>query len=263
MEKKDFTQITEEPGSRVTPEQVLRVYQRYRFAAGYCVGKKVLELACGGGSGLGLLAETASEVVALDIEPKNLERARTAYPASDKIRILEGDAMRVPFPDSSFDTVILFEAIYYLPSAENFLKECRRVLKPSGHLIIGSANREWKDFNPSTFSTRYFSALELKDLMERHGFSTALFHGFPVNGGGIKGVALSRLKRLAVHLHLIPKSMKYKKFLKRIFVGRLVELPRRLTEGSAEYLPPLPLDLSVSDGQFKVIYALGERKVAP
>lgn len=259
MEKADYSQITEAPGTNVTPEQVLRLYQRYFFALPYCEGKqRVAEIACGGGCGLGLMAQVAQEVVALDIEPKNIAQVRSVYGENPKIKIIEGDALHLPFGNAEVDTIILFEAIYYFPDADKFLEECRRVLKPAGHLLIGSANRQWKDFNPSAFSTRYYSAAELRELLERHGFRAELFQGFPIeDDSSPKARVLSLAKRTAVKLHLIPKSMKYKKFLKRIFVGKLVPLPPRLTEGIVEYIPPLPLDPKKSDGQFKVIYAVG------
>jgi SAM-dependent methyltransferase len=256
--RNDYSQITETPGSRVTAEQLSRAYQRYFFAVPYCRDKDVLEVACGGGAGLGLLVEAARSVTAIDLEEKNLQRAREIYQDDPKVKVLWGDAQRLEFPQNSFDVVLLYEAIYYLPRPEFFLQECRRVLRPGGHLLIGSANREWKDFNPSAYSTRYFSCAELQQLMREHDFETELFKGFPVpERNGFKGRLLSLIKRTAVRLHLIPKSMKYKKFLKRLFVGKLVLLPRRLTSGVAEYLPPLPVDPGDPDRQFKVIYAVG------
>ena len=256
---KDYSQITEMPGAKVTQEQVLRAYQRYYFAVQFCEGKDVLEVACGGGLGLGLLARVAKSVTAIDIEKKNLDRAEATYQGHSKIKVLPGDAEQLRFGDRSFDVVILYEAIYYLSNPEKFLAECRRVLRLEGILIIGSANREWTDFNLSVYTTRYFSALELKDWMGQGGFRTDIYKGFPVNGQSQGGLSrhLSLIKRIAVKLRLIPKSMKYKKYLKRIFVGQLVPLPNELPEGLETYIPPDPLDLKQPDRQFKVIYAVG------
>lgn len=258
MKNKDFSQITETPGTKVTQEQVLRVYQRYFFAKKYCEGKDVLEAACGSGVGLGILSDVANSVSGIDFEPKNLAQAKSTYKGIDGIYLEEGDAQNLQFEDKSLDVVILYEAIYYLPNPEKFLAECRRVLRPGGMVIIGSANKEWNDFNPSLYSTRYFAASELKSFMEEAGFSTELYQGFPIsNNGPSSSKLLSLIKRTAVKLKLIPKSMKYKKFLKRIFVGKLVPLPHRIRRDTAEYISPQPLDLNRNDGQFKVIYAVG------
>jgi len=180
MTSPDYSKITEAPGARVTHEQLLRVYQRYRFAADYCRGKDVLEVACGGGAGLGLLAEVARSVTAIDLDETNLAQAQTISERDEKIRVLHGDAQRLIFPDKSFDVVILYEAIYYLPNPDKFFAECRRVLRPEGRVLIGSANKEWEDFNPSLYSTRYFSSAELADFMKGMGFQTQLYKGFPI-----------------------------------------------------------------------------------
>ena len=261
MKDADYSLITERPGSGVTQEQILRAYQRYHFASLHSQGRDLLEVACGGGIGLSLLAESARTVTAIDLDTKNLAQTREIHRGDNRIRIAEGDAQQLPFPDHNFDVVILFEAIYYLPEPERFLADCRRVLRPGGKIIIGSANREWRDFNPSLYSVRYYSTSELQGLLRKNGFATEMYRGFPVgaNGGPVHA-ALSWIKRTAVKLHLIPKSMRYKKFLKRIFVGRLVPLPGKLAPGSADYLPPVPIEPSDTDRQFKVIYAVATLK---
>jgi 2-polyprenyl-3-methyl-5-hydroxy-6-metoxy-1,4-benzoquinol methylase len=62
----DYCTVTELPGSNATKEQLARLYHRYHFAAGFCEGKDVLEVACGAGQGLGYLARKAKSVVGGD-----------------------------------------------------------------------------------------------------------------------------------------------------------------------------------------------------
>lgn len=256
--KVDFSQITERPEDGVPVEQLLRYYQRYFFALQFCRSRDVLEVACGSGGGLGLLATSALSVTGLDVDEKNLQLATKTYKRDPKIRIVRGDAHNLRFPDNSFDSVILYEAIYYLANPGRFLEECCRIIRPGGYLIMSSANREWADFNPSAYSTNYFSAAELSNLMEGHGFETALYKGFPMDEhAGLRKSFLSYVKRVAVSLRLIPKSMRYKKILKRLFVGKLVTLPSRLSVGEVEYIPPVSLNLAEKNRQFKVIYAVG------
>jgi ubiquinone/menaquinone biosynthesis C-methylase UbiE len=258
----EYHNITERPEDGVPMEQLLRYYQRYCFALQYCQSRDVLEVACGSGGGLGLLAGHASSVTGLDVDEKNVHLATTTYIDEPKVTVVAGDAHDLRFPDNSFDSIILYEAIYYLKDPVRFLTECRRILRPGGHLVLGSANREWIDFNPSAYSTYYFSASELLDLMEGHGFETELYKGCLVQKNRGHGTTiLSYAKRLAVKFHLIPKSMKYKKILKRLFVGKLVSLPSRLSEGAVAYIPPVALNLADEDRQFKVIYAVGRAAV--
>jgi cyclopropane fatty-acyl-phospholipid synthase-like methyltransferase len=58
----NFTPVTELPGSMVTREQLARLYHRYHTAGRYAAGKRVLEVACGAGLGLGYLVRTAESV---------------------------------------------------------------------------------------------------------------------------------------------------------------------------------------------------------
>lgn len=149
----------------------------------------------------------------------------------------------MPFADHSFDLIVLFEAIYYLPSPSTFLMECRRLLRPGGELVISTINREWSDFNPSPLSRRYFSARELAGLLEEASFQSDLVGAFPTAAPSLGGKIISTLKRVAVKAGWIPKTMKGKELLKRIFLGPLRPLPAELFfegEGERDTVPIPP-----------------------
>ena len=152
----DYTHLTEIAGSKITGEQLQRMYNRYAFAAELSTGKDVLEVACGVGQGLGLLGCSAKSVVAGDYTLRLVELAKEHY--GDRFEIWQFDAQNMPFGDSSFDVVILYEAIYYLPDPEKFLSECKRVLRPGGEIIVCTANKDWSGFARSPASYHYFSA---------------------------------------------------------------------------------------------------------
>lgn len=57
----DYSTVTEIPGNKISKEQLTRLYHRYHFASLFCKGKDVLEVACGGGMGLGYLAKFAKK----------------------------------------------------------------------------------------------------------------------------------------------------------------------------------------------------------
>ncbi len=251
----DYTTVTELPETLVLPIQVERAYHRYKFGATLCQGRELLEVACGGGQGLGLLACSAKRVVGGDIEPANLVHARKTYSGRKNIEIRELDAQNLPFEPRSFDAVVLYEAIYYLQSPERFIQECRRILRPGGVLILCTANKDWPDFNPSPFSYRYFSIPELAGLLE--GFRTDFFGAFPDHEDGWKSNLRSLIKRTAVKCHLMPRTMKGKVLLKRLFMGGLTRLPRELTDGLAPYVPPVRLPTNKPDYVHTAIYAVG------
>jgi len=67
------------------------------------------------------------------------------------------------------------EAIYYLEKPNYFIKECKRLLRSTGQLLIVSANKDLYDFNPSPFSHYYFGIKEFEELMELHNFSVIFY----------------------------------------------------------------------------------------
>lgn len=241
------------------PIQVERAYHRYYFGALYSQGKDVLEVACGGGQGLGLLAQFAKYVVGGDIEEKNLIYARQTYAKNSKVKIVKLNAHQMDFPDASFDTIIIYEAIYYLEHFEKFLFEARRLLRNGGNLIICTANKDWPDFNPSPFSYRYYGIPELSQILSAHHFQVKFYGAFPDIKEGATSFLKSTLKKVAVKMHLMPKTMKGKAFLKRFFYGRLVQLPRELTVDMKPYQEPKVLSDSQPDTIHTALYVIASK----
>ncbi len=250
----DYGQITELPGSRASQEQLSRFYHRYRTAAPFCSTKDVLEVGCGGGQGLGYLASRASRIVGGDYTEENLKYARRHY--GGRIALVGLDAHRLPFRDASFDVLISFETIYYLNSLEQFLNESRRVLRREGMLLISTVNTDWLDFHPSKYSARYLSVPQLAACLRGNHFEASFFGAYSSASSTMKGKMVSRIKRTAVRLHLIPGSLKYREKLKRVFMGRLETIPPELGEDHQEYIPPVPISSEISNSEYKIIYAI-------
>ena len=126
------------PGtSRITE---IESFHRYLAAAALCRGKKVLDAASGEGYGSDILAASACEVTGLDICTGAVEQAKRKYTAAG-LTFVEGDVCAMPFPDGTFDCVVSFETIEHLCEPERFLAEIRRVLVPSGFVILSSPNK--------------------------------------------------------------------------------------------------------------------------
>jgi ubiquinone/menaquinone biosynthesis C-methylase UbiE len=252
----DYTEVTEAPGNRVTAEALEMVYTRYAFAADLARGKDVLELACGAGQGLGLIAGTSKSVVGADYTERLLGMAKRQY--GSRVPLVRLDAQVLPFREKSFDVVLLYEAIYYLGDPRAFVAECYRVLRDDGVVVICTVNREWSAFNPSPGSTQYLASHELRTLLSP-SFAVKIYGAFPVTTHGVIGKAVSVLKRLAVRLNLIPKTMKGKELLKRFFLGELKQFPCELLARAA---PCTSLSEVKEDNcfQYKVLFAVGHAK---
>lgn len=113
---------------------------RYAIACGLAGGKRVLDIACGEGYGANLLAGYAVEVIGIDIDAAAIAHAAAEY-RRPNLRFVKGDCLAIPLPDQSVDLVASFETIEHLREHDRFLAEIRRVLTPTGLLVISSPDR--------------------------------------------------------------------------------------------------------------------------
>lgn len=249
---KGFEELTERPGDPVSEEQIARCAERYGWAAGYCKGHSVLEVACGAGQGLGCLAAAAEWLVAGDLTFDLLDRARRHY--GDRIPLVRMDAQRIPIADASLDVVILFEAIYYLTRADQFASECWRVLRAGGRVLVATANKDLYDFHPSPLAKRYYGVVELGGLFGAVGFRCRFFGGTPVDQVPLRQRMLRPVKRMAVAMGLIPKTLVGRKWLKRIVFGSLYPMPAEIVAGPEDGHRVRPIAGGKPDRRHKVIY---------
>jgi ubiquinone/menaquinone biosynthesis C-methylase UbiE len=107
-------------------------------------GMSILEVGCGSGA-FTISAARASgikgEVYALDIQPRMLMQLKKKLSRPENrdiknIKLVEGDAHKLPFNDNSFDVVYTVTVLQELQDQNIALKEMKRVLKPGGILAI-------------------------------------------------------------------------------------------------------------------------------
>lgn len=102
-------------------------------------GARALDVACGTGDlSLALAKETGARIVGTDFCRPMLEIAQRKASAGDlsEIPFVEGDALKLPFADCSFDAVSIAFGLRNLASVEAGLCELWRVLKPKGRVAI-------------------------------------------------------------------------------------------------------------------------------
>jgi len=255
--KIDYSLVSEIPGQKATKDQLSIIYTRYRFAAGFCQDKTVLEVGCGAGIGLSYLTKKAKKVIGGDCSEDLLRYGQKNH--GGKAGFVNLDAHILPFKTGAFDILILFETLYYLQDADKFLNEARRILKVGGKIFISTVNKNWADFSPSLYSTEYFSAPQLCGLLNKYFKKVHLYGVFLADNSSKQNLLLSRLKRLAVRLDLIPRTMKSKSYLKRIFFGRLTTLPVELKDGVIGYDTPVAISGESLNPRYRILYAVGDR----
>jgi len=95
---------------------------------------QVLDVGCGTGDlSIELFEMTGAQVVGIDFCRPMLQLAKEKAP---QLPFIEGDALRLPFADGSFDGVSIGFALRNLTSVEEGLVELRRVLKPRGVIAV-------------------------------------------------------------------------------------------------------------------------------
>lgn len=107
-------------------------------ALGLPAGGRVLEVGCGRGVALPVLARllAPARLAGLDLDATLLDEARAAADAAGlAVELVPGDVRRMPFPDASFDLVVDFGTCYHIARAGQALAEIARVLAPGGLFV--------------------------------------------------------------------------------------------------------------------------------
>ncbi|HEX6463913.1 MAG TPA: class I SAM-dependent methyltransferase [Vicinamibacterales bacterium] len=109
--------------------------------AGVVIRGRVLDCGCGGGGMPLSIAEHAAAVVGIDpIDRFSEAGARLARERDVKnLRFVQADGMALPFTDESFDLILSHAVIEHVADALEYLKECRRVLAPTGQMYLSTA----------------------------------------------------------------------------------------------------------------------------
>jgi SAM-dependent methyltransferase len=113
---------------------------RYLFAAPFVTGRNILDIACGTGYGLAELQRNSRYVVGADLDFEAVDKARTELDPRGTSLVLVADGCDLPFNDGSFEAITSFETLEHLENRNEFLRELRRVLAPTGICIISTPN---------------------------------------------------------------------------------------------------------------------------
>lgn len=115
-------------------------------------GTKLLDVGCGiGGSSRILAKDYGFEVTGVTISPQQVKRAGELTPEGLSAKFFVDDAMKLSFPDASFDVVWSVEAGPHMPDKAIFARELMRVLKPGGLLVVADWNQRDDRQKPLNF----------------------------------------------------------------------------------------------------------------
>ena len=160
----------EDAGERMIPEvhKGTVIYgehiARYQALLPLVKNKTVLDIACGTGYGSKALAARAKKVYAVDYSYESIAYAQKHYHGRN-IAYLVGDAIDIPLADSSVDVVVSLETIEHIKNYRKFLRETKRILKPTGLFIVSTpSDQEYIEDN--RWHLHWFNFKELYRLLK-------------------------------------------------------------------------------------------------
>jgi SAM-dependent methyltransferase len=219
---------------------------RYRFAAQFAAGRRVLDVACGSGFGLRMLKEAGAQPIGIDYDARTLKHIRVR---DQERRLVHADAAKLPLKTASVDEIVSFETIEHVPDACALVGELRRVLRPGGHLVLSTPNRAFGPLERHTanrFHVREFTADELRKVLLDCFAHVQLFGQRPV-------AAYRYVPFLMVDAHTEPPALAWKLMLRLPYGLRnrvaLALSGRPFYPGEADYR----FDLEATDGAHALV----------
>jgi ubiquinone/menaquinone biosynthesis C-methylase UbiE len=103
--------------------------------------ERALDLGCGTGPYLPLLARLARDVVGADIAPGMIKEAkRNLSPAIHNVRLVVASVFDLPFPDAHFDIGVCVGVLEYFDDPAAVLRAAFRVMKSGGSMVFTAPN---------------------------------------------------------------------------------------------------------------------------
>ena len=101
-------------------------------------GKSVLDVGCGGGILAESMAARGARVTGIDLSQTAIGLAQKNFAlhgeTAEELRVENGEAL--PYQDNAFDVVYGHGVIQYTADPARLVKECARVLRPGGRLVL-------------------------------------------------------------------------------------------------------------------------------
>jgi 2-polyprenyl-3-methyl-5-hydroxy-6-metoxy-1,4-benzoquinol methylase len=141
---------------------------------------RVLDVGCGSGGWLEFMRELGWNTEGIDFDEGAVNFARQRG-----LEVRQGHLTQQQYPPGIFDAVVLCHVIEHVPDPVETLRECRRILKPGGKLVLMTPNcasaghavfkQDWRGLEPPRH-LHLFSTRSMHLLLERAGFGKISVH---------------------------------------------------------------------------------------
>src|SRR5690606_39256167 len=118
-------------------------------------GHQVLDVGCGGGILSESMARRGALVTGIDLSEAALEAGRRHADEQGvelDYRLISVEQLAEEAPES-FDLVTCLEMLKHVPDPESVIRACARLVKPGGHVVLSTINR-----NPKAYALMILAA---------------------------------------------------------------------------------------------------------
>ncbi len=145
----------------------------------------ILDIGCGGGRTISMLAEKAPDgkVFGIDHSPDCVTWSteyNQALVKEGRVEVIHASVEKTPFIDNFFNLVMAVETIYFWPDILDNFKEVLRILKPGGSFLVINEmylSETFKERNEECMATErmtIYSPEQLEQLLKDAGFTEIL-----------------------------------------------------------------------------------------
>ena len=133
----------------------------------------VLDVGSGDGAAAAALAPYCRSLTCVDTNERLIGVACERLARHANVHAQVADAHALPFGDAAFDSVLVFHTLTYAEHPARVLKECARVLRPGGRLVVLCLDEHRQSEVTARYGERHagFSPRALRGLLARAGLT--------------------------------------------------------------------------------------------
>ena len=123
--------------------------------------KEVLDIGCGGGILSEAMAKAGANVIAIDASKENIDIA-TTHAAENNLDINHQTITAESFAEENqeqFDLITCMELLEHVPDPSSIIQACSAMVKPGGHVILSTINRNIKAYMLAVLTGEYLLRL--------------------------------------------------------------------------------------------------------